>query len=143
VALDRAGEALALGLPGDLDLLPDLEGVDGDRLAHQQLAGVVAELSDVAMGGGVGLLEVAELGLGEDLLLTGAEGELHGLVAVALDRADGGHRTGPGLEHGDALDLAVLEEPLGHTELLGEDRGHRQEASRISMSTPAGRWSSR
>ena len=51
---------------------------------------------------------------------------------------------GPGLEHGDALDAAVLEEALGHPELLGEDRGHGQpKASRISMSTPAGRWSSR
>ena len=34
---------------------------------------------------------------------------------------------GPGLEHGDALDAAVLEEDLGHAELLGEDRGHQPE----------------
>src|SRR5204862_3825629 len=51
-------------------------------------------------------------------------GELHGLVAVALVRADAGHRARAGLEHGDALDGAVLEEDLGHAELLGEDRGH-------------------
>src|SRR6201999_3156242 len=77
------------------------------------------------------------------LLLAGAEGELDGLVTIALNGADGRHGTGAGLEHGDALDLAVVQEPLGHPELLGEDRGHRQEARRISMSTPAGRWSRR
>jgi hypothetical protein len=50
---------------------------------------------------------------------------------------------GPGFEHGDALDAAVLEEALGHAQLLGEDRGHQANATLISMSTPAGRWSSR
>jgi ribosomal protein L3 len=29
------------------------------------------------------------------------------------------------LEDGDALDAPVLQEELGHAELLGEDRGHR------------------
>ena len=82
---------------------------------------------------------MAELGLGEVLLLAGTERELDGLVAGALVGAHGGHRAGPGLEHGDALDASVLEEALGHADLLGENRGHDQDASRISMSTPAGR----
>src|SRR5947209_9810855 len=86
---------------------------------------------------------MAELGLRQHLFLAGAECELDGLVAVTLDRANAGHRARAGLEHGDALDLAVVEEALGHPELLGEDRGHDYDASRISMSTPAGRWSSR
>src|SRR5262245_39535831 len=141
VALDRALEALALRSAGDLDLLADLEGLDRHRLAHGPLAGVVTELLDLAVRARVGLLEVAELGLGQVLLLGGVERELHGLVAVALDRADAGDRAGPGLEHGDALDGAVLEEDLRHAELLGEDRGHQPR--RISMSTPAGRWSRR
>ena len=85
VALDRALEALALGRAGDLDLLAGRERLDGDRLADEQLAGLVAELGQVAVGRGVGLLQVAELGLGQRLLLAGAEGELDGLVAVALD----------------------------------------------------------
>ena len=77
------------------------------------------------MGRGVGLLEVAELGLGEVLLLRGAERELDGLVAVAvLACGCAVTGTGAGLEHRDALDAAVLEEQLGHPELLGEDRGH-------------------
>ena len=41
------------------------------------------------------------------------------------------------LEDGHALHAPVVEEQLGHAELLGEDRGHQ--ARRISMSTPAGR----
>src|SRR3954452_12070414 len=124
VALDRALEALALGGAGDLDLLPHLERLDRDGLPHGQLAGLVAELLDLAVRAGVGLLEVAELGLGDVLLLAGVERELDGLVAVALVRADAGDRAGAGLEHGDALDGAVLEEDLGHAELLGEDRRH-------------------
>ena len=80
----------------------------------------------MSMGGRVGLLQMAELGLRQRLLLACAEGQLHGLVAVALVRADRGHRTRPGLEHGHALDAAVVEEPLGHAELLGEDRSHRR-----------------
>src|SRR4051794_3709364 len=124
VALDRALEALALRGAGDLDLLADLERLDRDRLAHRQLARLVAELLDVAVRAGVGLLEVAQLGLCEVLLLAGVERELDGLVAIALVRADAGNRTRTGLEHGDALDGAVLEEDLGHAELLGEDRRH-------------------
>src|SRR4051794_4488476 len=63
VALDRALEALALRGAGDLDLLADLEGLDGDRVADQPLVGVVAELDEVLHRGRAGLLEMAELGL--------------------------------------------------------------------------------
>src|SRR3712207_3451467 len=90
VALDRALEALALGDAGDLDLLAGLERLDGHRVADLQLAGLVAELDQVLHRRRVGLAQVAELGLGERLLLRGAERELHGLVAVALVRADAG-----------------------------------------------------
>src|SRR5690349_16646129 len=48
VALDRAGEALALRLAGDLHGLADLEALDGHRVAHGELARVVAELLDRA-----------------------------------------------------------------------------------------------
>src|SRR3954451_6441383 len=142
VALDRALEALALRDAGDLDLRALLEGLDGHGLAHGQLAGLVAELDDVLHRRRVGLAQVAELGLREVLLLGGAERELDGLVAVTLQRADARDRAGAGLEHGDALDIAFVGEDLGHAQLPGEDGGHGY-ASRISMSTPAGRWSSR
>jgi hypothetical protein len=124
VALDRALEALALRDAGDLDLVARGERVRLDDLADGELAGLVAELHDVLRRRGVVLLEVAELGLGDVLGLDRAERELDGLVAVVLLRADAGHVTRPGLEDGDALDAAVLQEELGHPELLGEDRGH-------------------
>src|SRR3954470_3486035 len=124
VALDRALEALALRHAGDLDLVAGLEGLDRDGLADGQLAGLVAELDEVLHRRRVGLAQMAELGLGQVLLARGAERELHGLVAVAVERADARDGTGPGLEHGDALDAPVVEEELRHAELLGEDRRH-------------------
>ena len=47
------------------------------------------------------------------------------LVAVAFGGAHGRDRARAGLEHGHAGDAAVLAEDLGHSELSGEDRGHR------------------
>src|SRR3954452_14087474 len=120
VSLHRALEALALGGAGDLDGLPLLERVDGHRVAHLQLAGLVAELLDVAHGGGVGLLEVTECGLRQGLLGRRPGAELDGLVAVALMRADAGDVTRSVLDDGDALGPAVLLEDLGHPDLLPE-----------------------
>ena len=65
MALDRALEALALGDAGDLDLVALGERVGRDGVADEQLAGLVAELDEVLVRRGVGLLEVAELGLAE------------------------------------------------------------------------------
>src|SRR3954471_10537369 len=143
VALDRALEALALRGPGDLELLAGLERLDRHGLADGELAGLVAELDDVLHRRRIGLAQMAELALGQVLLADRAECELDGLVAVAVECADAGDGTGPRLEHRDALDAPVLEEELRHAELLGEDRRHRYPARRISMSTPAGRWSRR
>src|SRR3954447_168268 len=140
VALDRALEALALRDAGDLDPLARLEGLDGHGLADLQLAGLVAELDDVLHRRRVGLAQVAELGLGEVLLAGRAERELDGLVAVAVERADPGHGTRPGLEDGDALHAPVFEEQLRHPELLGEDRGHGQSlAGEADLDVDAGR----
>src|SRR5215217_2857129 len=143
VALDRALEALALGHARDLDGLADLECLDGHGVADRELARLVAELDERPHGRRVDFPEVAELRLRQRPLADRAEAELDGDVAVDLVRADRGDGTGSRLEHRHALDAAVLAEPLGHAELLGEDRGHQPKASRISMSTPAGRWSSR
>jgi thiosulfate/3-mercaptopyruvate sulfurtransferase len=118
-------KALALGGPRDLDPLSRLERLHGDRLADEQLADLVTELDDVTVSRRVGLLEVTELGLRDRLLLAGSERELNRLVAVALERADRGHRTRARFEHGHALDATVVEKALRHAELLGEDRGHR------------------
>src|SRR3954468_21634389 len=125
VALDGALEALALRDAGDLDLVAGLEGLDRDGLPDGELAGLVTELDEVLHRRRVGLAQVAELGLREVLLADGAERELHGLVAGAVDRADAGAGARPRLEHGDALEVAVVGEDLGHAELASEDRGHR------------------
>src|SRR4051794_38886754 len=61
VALDGALEALALRDAGDLHGLALLEDVDLHGLADLQLAGLVAELHEVAQRRGVCLLEMAEL----------------------------------------------------------------------------------
>src|ERR687887_118618 len=91
VAFDRALEALALGDAGDLHGLADLEVLDGDGVAHRELADLVAELDQVAHGRDAGLLEVPELALREGLLADGAEAELDGLIAVGLVGADADH----------------------------------------------------
>src|SRR4051794_41178876 len=124
VALDGALEALALRDARDLDLLALLERLDGHAVAHLELAGLVAELHEVAHGRSVGLLQVTELGLGQALLGHRAEPELDRLVAVAIVGADADHGAGAGLEDGHALDAAVLAEDLRHAELLSEQRRH-------------------
>ena len=76
---------LPLDLPGDLHLVPGGERLDGHGLTDEQLAGLVAELGEVAVGGGVGLLQVARArAWSATFSLQRAERELDGLVAVAL-----------------------------------------------------------
>ena len=144
VALDRALEALALGGAGDLDLSGRPRTPRPSRSRRPCSSPASSRNSTRCfIGGASAFLRWPSSGLGEVLLLRRAERELDGLVAVALERADRGDRAGAGLEHGDALDAAVLQEELGHPELLGEDRGHVRPRGWISMSTPAGRWSRR
>src|SRR5579871_2021808 len=142
MALDRALEALALRDPGDLDALPRLEHRHVDGVADGQPSALAAELAQPPQRRRVGLGEVAELPLRQRLLAGRAERELDGVVAVALGGPQRRHPARARLEDGDAGDAAVVAEDLRHAELAGEDGGHHS-ASRISMSTPAGRWSSR
>src|SRR5436305_6461271 len=133
VALDRPLEALALGAAGDLHLVAGRKRLHADGLPDEQLADLVAELDHVPVRPGIRLLQEPQIRLGERLLFARTERELHGLVAVAIDGADPGHRARPCLQHGYPLDAAVLPEPLGHPELLGEGRGQgttRRDGSR-------------
>src|SRR3954452_15609614 len=143
VPLDGALEALALGHAGHLHDLADLEGLHRHAVADHELPRLVAELAQRAHRRGVDLPEMAQQRLVERLLARGAEPELHGLVAVRVGAAVRRHGARAGLQDGHALDAPVFEEALRHAELLGEDGGHQLKASRISMSTPAGRGSSR
>ena len=79
---------LPLDVPAILTFSPTANASTVTVSPTVQLAGLVAELDDVAHRRRVGLLEVAELGPGQVLLLGGAERELDGLVAVAVQRAD-------------------------------------------------------
>ena len=63
---------LPFEMPATLTVWPALEGLDGHGVADVELAGLVAELHEVLVRRGVGLLEVAELGLAEVLLLASA-----------------------------------------------------------------------
>ena len=103
---------------------------------------------DLAAGAQVGLCEVLLVGL--------PESELDRLVAVPLAGPHGRHGAGPRLQHGHPRDLPVLRKTwvipsflarmagigrrLGGIGWLGREA---QVARRISMSTPAGRWSRR
>ena len=86
----------------DLELIADLELVDRERVAQVRPSTLAAELDEVAQRAGVGLGEVALLGLGQVLLLDGAEGELDGVLAILVTRLDSGHRARAGLEDRDA-----------------------------------------
>src|SRR3954454_11859903 len=124
VTLDRALEALALADAGDLDGLTDLEGLDRHGVADHELARLVAELHERLHGRRVDLLEVTEQRLVERFLAHGTEAELYSFIAVGVVGADGGDRARTRFQDRDTLDTAVVEEALGHAELLGEDGGH-------------------
>ena len=117
---------------------PGENASNGHDLTHQELPRLVAEFPDHAVRGRVGLLEVAELRLGERLLLAGTERELHGFVTVTLDGPDRRDRAGAGLENSYSLDPAVLAEALRHTELFGQDRRHRQLGGQANLDVHAG-----
>src|SRR4029079_802934 len=132
VALDRALESLADRGPRDLDLVAGLEAPDGDVIADLGLGVLlilaplfVPELDQGPRGRRAGLLQVPELALGELALADLVEGELDGVVAIAVGLADRGHLAWPGLDHGHRDGGAVFGEDLGHAELLADDRGHR------------------
>ncbi len=122
--LDRALEPLAFGDAGDADGLAVFECLDGDRVADLQI-GHVAKLDQMPLAVlETGLLEVAQLGLRELLVLAVLERQLDGRVAVGLRRAHLRDRARAGLDDGDRDAVAVVVEQLGHAELLADDARH-------------------
>src|SRR6202012_615421 len=126
VFLDAALEALTDGDAGDFDLLTGLEPLDRDVVTDlRALLGaevLVAELDQVAERRGAGLFQVAFLRPRELALLDRTEGELDGLLAVALGLADRGDFAGTGFDDGDGEQGAGHLEDLVHAELFAEDR---------------------
>ena len=125
----------SVGRHGETKILERDDADLGGRLPHRS----ARNSTSLRTGGASTFLRWPSSGLFERFLAHGAEAELNSFIAVDVVRADRRDRAGPGLEHGHALDTTVVEETLGHSQLLGEDGGHQLKASRISMSTPAGR----
>ena len=123
VALDHAGEALALGDGLDIDAVADAEdfadvehGADCDL---GELGGFGAELANAlqrAVAAGVTALGLVDAPVG-----AGAEADLDGRVTVAGGSHELGDRAGPDFEHGAADDAAVVADELHHAELLTEE----------------------
>ena len=132
---------LPLLTPATLDRLAVLERLDGDGVADLELADA-AELDQMPHAVlEAGLLEVAELGLADVLVLALLEGRAARPRSRRCRRCVTcvtGH--GPACDDGDGDDVAVVVEELGHAELLADDACHRH-YSLISMWTPAGRSS--
>jgi len=124
VALDDALEAAALDGADDVDHLAGGELLDGDDVTDlgDVALGVVgeADLVEMAVGGDARLAEVADLARGEAALLLGAEGDLHGVVAVGrlgLDLRDG---AGARLDDRDRDEVVLPVVNLGHADFLTE-----------------------
>ena len=92
-----------------------------------ELAGLAAELGAGRRSGGASaFLRCPSWPLVRRLLAGLAEADLDGVVAVAVVAADGGDPTGAGLDHGHALDAAVLGiEDLRHAQLASQQRSHQ------------------
>ena len=84
VAFDNTLEAFSFRGTDDIDKFAFLKDVDGQHFAVFFLVTLLKarELSEVALGGGVGFSEMAAHGLGGTAFLLFAEGELDSIVAV-------------------------------------------------------------
>src|SRR5690606_12133530 len=149
VALHDTRGALALAGADDVDQLTGLEdAVDRELLAQVVVSGIRrADLGDVTTRRDAGCLEVSGQGLVDLAGVDLAVGDLNGLLAVRLGRAELGHHVGCQFDHGDGNELAGLRPHLSHAELGAEhalgnlcvDVNHVDPYSLISMLTSAGR----
>src|SRR5690606_27517604 len=121
VALDGAGEALALGRARDVDLLALAEHLGLELGARGEVAEFVgrieAELPQDAPGFDARLGEVARLRLGHAVGTAHAVGHLHRYVAVGLDGLDLGDAVVRHVEHRHGNRLAIVREDAHHADL--------------------------
>src|SRR5690606_3103598 len=147
-ALDRALEALALGDTLDVDQLADLEDVGLDLAADLEVGDLVvshAQFPQAAAGLDLGLGQMAGLGLGQQRGALDAGSDLHGTVAVGLERLHLGDAVRGSFDQGHGNGLAVLGEHSAHAGLAADNaqrmdlRGHGSgpQVSLIWTSTPA------
>jgi len=125
VALDRAREAATLGRADHVDDVAFLEGVALEDVPHHELGGGAEALfAQKALGRGAGLLEVAELRLGDEAIRLVFKAELNGVVAVLVLGADLRDHAGPCLDDRHAHKRAVVAEELRHPALASQDQRH-------------------
>ena len=145
----RAGEAMALGGAGHVDLVARDELVNLQHIIDLVTRAVIeAEFAQHALGFDASLLVVALNRLAEQLLsaLLGqlAKTNLNGVVAIRFDSLGLHNRAGAGLDHSDRNKTAIFGEDLRHADLLTHDRFLHcfvlLPYSFISISTQASTW---
>ena len=111
----------------DIDELADDEVVGGELGADRDQRVIAdAELDDLALGLDLGDGEMAALSLRDVLDLGQARPELHGDIAVLLDRAMSDDLAVIELQHGDRDMFAGIGEDAGHPDFLCNHTGtHR------------------
>src|SRR5688572_7238902 len=120
MALDDAGEALALRRPGDVHLLADLEDVRAHGPADLQVGGLVrldAELPHGVPGLDAGLGEMPGRGLVHAARPALPVRDLHRGIAVGVGRLYLGDAVIRHVDHGHRDGVALVGEHAGHADL--------------------------
>ena len=121
-SLDDALIAVALGNAGHVDVIASSKGVDLDLGADLELSSIVKlEFLQVLSGRDASLLEMTQLRLAELLLGDLAVSQLHGNIAVILDRLLLSDDARACFDDRNRDHMAVLIEDLGHAHFLADD----------------------
>ena len=141
VALDDALVAVALADAGHVHAVALGEHVHLHLVAHVHLGGLgQLELLQGLLAGVAGLLQVAQLRLGELALRHVAVAELNGVVAVLLLGLLLHHGAGASLNNGDRDDLAVGVKDLRHADLLADGLFHDSSSLIRLLVEKRGHW---
>ena len=121
-ALHGTGKALALRVPGNVDLLAGDEVISGDRGADGKETFLVLdpEFRDLHLQANFRLRESFALRLVDVLLFRFARTDLDGPIAVAIGGAVCGNLTPFQSENGHGHVPAILLKQAGHSDLLGD-----------------------
>ena len=116
---DDTLEPLADGIAGDVDEVTLFENIlDDEPLAGlEAVNGLESKLLEVAHGDGAGLLQVAQLGLGELAVTDAAVAHLDSVVAIGSG----------GLDLGDDIALSEADDGDGDDGAVGLEVGHHAE----------------
>ncbi|SPJ18752.1 hypothetical protein SBBP2_920010 [Burkholderiales bacterium] len=143
MALDRAGESLADGHPGDVDLLADPEKINAKRGTRRKLAFVVgcqAKLVQPLRAVCPSLAQMTRQGFGDPGNLALAGGDLDGAVTVVLDRSYLGHPVVGDIDHRHRHRFAVIGEDSRHADLASEQAQRRLHVRRHCYLQPGCDW---